>query len=75
VTFVSVLMTATALLGFSFAPSFIWLVFLAIPLGLGAGSVDAGLNDYVAKNYEAHHMNWLHSFWGGAMSGPIITRN
>jgi len=73
VTFVSVLMTATALLGFSFAPSFIWLVFLAIPLGLGAGSVDAGLNDYVAKNYEAHHMNWLHSFWGvGAMSGPII---
>lgn len=73
VTFVSVLMTATALLGISFAPSFIWLVFLAIPLGLGAGSVDAGLNDYVAKNYEARHMNWLHCFWGiGAMSGPII---
>lgn len=73
VTFVSVLMTATALLGFSLAPSFVWLVFLAIPLGLGAGSVDAGLNDYVAKNYEARHMNWLHSFWGvGAMSGPII---
>lgn len=73
VTFVSVLMTATALLGFSLAPSFIWLVLLAIPLGLGAGSVDAGLNDYVAKHYEARHMNWLHSFWGiGAMSGPII---
>lgn len=73
VTAVSVLMTATALLGISFAPSFIWLVFLAIPLGLGAGSVDAGLNDYVAKYYAASHMNWLHSFWGvGAMSGPII---
>lgn len=73
VTFVSVLMTATALLGFSFAPNFIWLVLLAIPLGLGAGSVDAGLNNYVAKNYAASHMNWLHSFWGvGAMSGPII---
>jgi fucose permease len=73
VTFVSVLMTATALLGFSLAPGFIWLVLLAIPLGLGAGSVDAGLNDYVAKNYKAHHMSWLHCFWGvGAMTGPII---
>lgn len=73
VTFVSVLMTATALLGFSLAPSFFWLVFLAIPLGLGAGSVDAGLNDYVARHYEARHMSWLHSFWGvGAMTGPII---
>ncbi len=73
VTFVSVLMTAAALLAYSAAPSFIWLVVLAIPLGLGAGSVDAGLNDYVAKNYEAHHMSWLHSFWGvGALTGPVI---
>jgi len=73
VTFVSVLMTATALLGFSIAPNFFWLVLLAIPLGLGAGSVDAGLNDYVARHYKAHHMSWLHSFWGvGAMTGPII---
>jgi fucose permease len=73
VTFVSVLMTATALLGFSMAPSFIWLVLLAIPLGLGAGSVDAGLNNYVAQHYEARHMNWLHCFWGiGAMSGPVV---
>lgn len=73
VTFFSVLTTAVALLGVSFAPSFIWLVLLAIPLGLGAGSVDAGLNDYVAKHYEARHMSWLHCFWGiGAMSGPII---
>lgn len=73
VTFVSVLTTAVALLGISFAPHFLWLVLLAVPLGLGAGSVDAGLNDYVAKNYEARHMSWLHCFWGiGAMSGPII---
>ncbi len=73
VTFVSVLMTALALLGIAFAPSFWWLVLLAIPLGLGAGSVDAGLNDYVARNYAARHMNWLHCFWGvGAMSGPIL---
>lgn len=73
VTFVSVLMTATALLGFSAAPGFIWLILLAVPLGLGAGSVDAGLNDYVAKNYEARHMSWLHSFWGvGALTGPVI---
>lgn len=73
VTLVSVLMTAAALLGFSWAPGFIWLVLLAVPLGLGAGSVDAGLNDYVARHYAARHMNWLHCFWGvGAMSGPII---
>lgn len=73
VTFVSVFMTAIALFGIAHSPNFIWLVLLGIPLGLGAGSVDAGLNDYVAKNYQAHHMSWLHSFWGiGAMTGPII---
>lgn len=73
VTFVSVLMTAVALLGFNFAPSVVWLFVCAIPLGLGAGAVDAGLNDYVATHYKAHHMSWLHSFWGvGATFGPII---
>jgi fucose permease len=73
VTFVSVFMTAGALLGFHFAPSVVWLIVCAIPLGLGAGAVDAGLNDYVATNYKAHHMSWLHCFWGvGATLGPII---
>ncbi|MEH7381122.1 MFS transporter [Bacillus sp. JJ1533] len=73
VTFVSVLMTACALLGFQFAPSVGWLVVCAIPLGLGAGAVDSGLNDYVATHYKAHHMSWLHCFWGvGATLGPII---
>lgn len=73
VTFVSCFMTAVALLGFYFAPSLVWLIVCAIPLGLGAGSVDSGLNDYVAKHYEAHHMSWLHCFWGvGATFGPII---
>lgn len=73
VTFVSCLMTAGALLGFHFAPSLVWLIVCAIPLGLGAGSVDAGLNDYVATHYKAHHMSWLHCFWGvGATFGPII---
>lgn len=73
VTVVSVLMTACALLGFYFAPSIVWLILCAIPLGLGAGAVDTGLNDYVAVNYKAHHMSWLHSFWGvGASLGPII---
>ncbi|PLS02372.1 MFS transporter [Neobacillus cucumis] len=73
VTFVSVLMTAAALLGFHFAPSVVWLIVCAIPLGLGAGAVDAGLNDYVATHYKAHHMSWLHCFWGvGATLGPII---
>jgi len=73
VTFVSVLMTACALLGFYFAPSIIWLFLCAVPLGLGAGAVDSGLNDYVATHYKAHHMSWLHCFWGvGATLGPVI---
>lgn len=73
VTLVSVLMTAIALMGFSYAASFYWLMLLTIPLGLGAGSVDAALNGYVAMHYEAKHMSWLHSFWGvGATLGPMI---
>ncbi len=73
ITFISGLMTASALLGFYFAPSIIWLIVCAIPLGLGAGTVDTALNNYVAVNYKAHHMSWLHSFWGvGATLGPII---
>ena len=62
-----------ALLGFYFSPSIIWLFICAIPLGLGAGAVDSGLNNYVASHYKAHHMSWLHCFWGvGATLGPII---
>lgn len=73
VTAVSVLMTAVALLGFSFSHSFILLCLWSIPLGLGAGSVDAALNNYVALHYKANHMNWLHCFWGiGVTVGPII---
>ena len=73
VTVVSVTMTAFALLGFSFSTKFYHLCIFAIPLGLGAGSVDAALNNFVALRYQAKHMNWLHSFWGiGAMTGPII---
>lgn len=73
VTFLSCLMTGVALLGISFSPSYMWLLVLAIPLGLGAGSVDTALNNYVALHFKAHHMNWLHSFWGvGATGGPLI---
>ncbi len=73
VTAFSVLGTAVALFGFYLAPSFLWLIVAALPLGLGAGAVDVGLNDYVARHYRAHHMNWLHSFWGiGALASPLI---
>lgn len=69
----SCLMTALALLGFSVAPSFVWLVALGIPLGLGAGAVDASLNHFAAAHYSSRHMNWLHGFWGiGATAGPLI---
>jgi len=73
VTAVSVLMTAAALVGFSISRSFFPLCLLAVPLGLGAGSVDAALNNYVALNFKARHMSWLHCFWGiGASAGPMI---
>lgn len=73
VTLISVALTALALLGFSYSPAIIWLAVLAFPLGLGAGSIDAGLNNYVATHYKAHHMSWLHCFWGiGAMLGPVL---
>jgi len=73
VTAFSVLMTAVALLGFSFSATVALLCLWAIPLGLGAGSVDAALNNYVALHYKAKHMSWLHCFWGvGASIGPII---
>ncbi|NLV91048.1 MAG: MFS transporter [Firmicutes bacterium] len=72
-TVVSVAMTAVALLGVSLSGSFWFLLLFAIPLGLGAGSVDAALNNFVALHYQAKHMNWLHCFWGiGASAGPVI---
>ncbi len=73
VTFISVLMTAGALVGISLSKQYLLICFWAIPLGLGAGSVDAALNNFVALYYKAKHMNWLHSFWGiGASLGPVI---
>ena len=73
VTLVSVTMTACALLGYALAPGFWWLALAAVPMGLGAGAVDAGLNNFVALHYEARHMSWLHCFWGvGATLGPVI---
>lgn len=73
VTAFSVLMTAVALWGFSISSSYWMLVLWAIPYGLGAGSVDASLNNYVALHYKSHHMSWLHCMWGvGASIGPYI---
>ena len=73
VTALSVLLTVLALLGFSLSRSFFALCLLAIPYGLGAGSVDAALNNYVALNYASRHMSWLHCMWGvGTSVGPYI---
>ncbi len=73
VTAISVAMTAVALFGFSVTESFLPLCFWAIPYGLGAGAVDAALNNYVALHYASRHMSWLHCFWGvGAATGPYI---
>ena len=73
VTAFSVATTALALLGFSLTRSY-WVILLwAIPYGLGAGSVDASLNNYVALHYASRHMSWLHCMWGiGASTGPYV---
>lgn len=73
VTMCSVAMTALALFGFSLSNSFFALCLWAIPYGLGAGSVDAALNNFIALHCKAKHMSWLHCFWGiGATGGPYI---
>lgn len=73
ITAVSTLMTALALLGFSCSDSMLWLCLCAIPLGLGAGSIDTALNNYVALHYKASHMNFLHCFYGiGVSLSPYL---
>ena len=73
VTAFSVAMTAMALLGFSRSTQYWQLILWAIPYGLGAGGVDAALNNYVAVHYASRHMSWLHCMWGvGASLGPYI---
>lgn len=73
VTAFSVLMTAGALFGFSISNAFWQLCLWAVPYGLGAGAVDAALNNFVALHYASRHMSWLHAFWGvGASIGPYI---
>ena len=72
-TAISVATTALALLGVSLAKNYVFLLLMAVPLGLGAGAVDAGLNNYVALNYNSRHMSWLHCFWGvGTIISPYI---
>ena len=73
VTAASVAMTCCALFGFSFSRSYLALCLWAVPYGLGAGGVDAALNNYVALHYASRHMSWLHCMWGvGATLGPYI---
>jgi len=73
VTVGSVILTAIGLVGITFSPEFIIICMFAVPLGIGAGSVDSALNNFVALHYKSSHMNWLHCFWGiGATAGPTI---
>ena len=73
VTVISVALTAAALFGFSFSRSFWMLCIWAVPYGLGAGSIDAALNNYVALHYESRHMSWLHCMWGvGTVISPVL---
>ena len=73
VTAISTAMTAAALVGFSFSPSIYWMLPLAAILGLGAGAIDSGLNNYVALHFSASHMNFLHAFYGiGVTLSPYL---
>ena len=73
VTFISILLTSVALFGFSLSDSFIHICLWGIPYGLGAGAIDASLNNYVALHYNSRHMSWLHCFWGvGTIVSPYI---
>ncbi len=73
ITFVSMILTTVALLGFALSHNFIFLCIWAIPYGLGAGSVDAALNNFIAMNFTSKYMSWLHCMWGiGATVGPYI---
>jgi fucose permease len=73
VTAFSTALTAAALLGFSFSRHIVWLCLFAVPLGLGAGAIDSGLNHYVALHYRAAHMNFLHCFYGiGVSLSPYL---
>ena len=73
VTVMSVFLTVIALFGFSFSSRLWMLIVFAVPYGLGAGAIDAALNNYVALHYKAKHMSWLHSFWGvGTIVSPFI---
>lgn len=73
ITWISTLLTAMALLGFSFSQNFLWLCLLALPLGIGAGSIDTALNNYVALHYSAMQMSFLHCFYGiGVSVSPYL---
>lgn len=73
VTAISVLLTVFGLLGMSIAPNIALIIISSIMLGIGAGAVDTGLNDFVSKHYKARHMSWLHCFWGvGVTISPLI---
>lgn len=73
VTVISVFLTAVGLFGFSFSSKFWMLIVFAVPYGLGAGAIDAALNNYIALHYKAKHMSWLHCFWGvGTIVSPFI---
>ena len=73
VTVISVFLTAIALMGFSFSQNFLLLLIFAVPYGLGAGAIDAALNNYVALHYTSRHMSWLHCFWGvGTIVSPFV---
>ncbi len=73
VTVSSVFLTAFALFGFSFSDRFWLLIVFAVPYGLGAGAIDAALNNYIALHYTSRHMSWLHCFWGvGTIVSPFV---
>ncbi|MCL2221578.1 MAG: MFS transporter [Oscillospiraceae bacterium] len=72
-TVIGLTVLAGAIFGISTASSFWTLIIWAVPYGLAAGTIDAALNNYVARHYSSRYMSWLHAFWGvGAVISPYI---
>ncbi|MBR4550512.1 MAG: MFS transporter [Oscillospiraceae bacterium] len=73
IVIVSIFLTILGLLGFSVSREYRVLFLFAVPYGLGAGSIDASVNHYVANHYSSSVMNFLHCFYGvGAVISPTI---
>jgi fucose permease len=69
----SCLSSAVAFIGYTIAPSWSVIIIMGAIGGFGSGVMDAGLNTYLAAEYNEGQMQWLHASFGfGATLSPLI---